>query len=92
MTVAAYRVVAEGITNALRHGRAGHVAVRVETTSPGRVVIDVRDDGVGGPIAPGVGLTSLRQRAEQLRGSLAVGPCDGGGILLHVELLTKEAS
>lgn len=92
VTVAAYRVVAEGITNALRHGRAGHVTVRVETTLPGHVVIDVRDDGVGGPIAPGVGLTSLRQRAEQLRGSLAVGPCYGGGTLLHVELLTKEAS
>jgi len=92
VTVAAYRVVAEGITNALRHGRASHVAVRVETTLPGHVTIDVRDDGVGGPIAPGVGLTSLRQRAEQLRGSLAVGPCDGGGVLLHVELPTMEAS
>lgn len=92
VTVAAYRVVAEGITNALRHGRASHVMVRVETTSPGRLTIDVRDDGAGGPIAPGIGLTSLRQRAEQLRGTLAVGPCDGGGTLLHVELPTKEAS
>jgi signal transduction histidine kinase len=92
VTVAAYRVVAEGITNALRHGQAGQVAVRVETTSHGQLIIDVQDDGVGGPIAPGVGLTSLRQRAEQLQGSLAVGPCDGGGVLLHVELPTKKAS
>lgn len=92
VTVAAYRVVAEGITNALRHGRASQVAVRVETMSTGHVTIDVWDDGVGGPIAPGVGLTSLRQRAEHLRGSLAVGPRDAGGVLLHVELPTKEAS
>ena len=92
VTVAAYRVVAEGITNALRHGRASHVAVLVESTLPGHVTIDVRDDGVGGPIAPGVGLTSLRQRAEQLCGSLVVESCDGGGVLLHVELPIKEAS
>ena len=86
VTVAVYRSVAEGITNALRHGRASHVAVRVATTVAGHVAVDVRDDGVGGPIAPGVGLTSLRQRAEQLGGSLAVGQYDGGGVLLHLEL------
>jgi signal transduction histidine kinase len=92
VTVAVYRSVAEGITNALRHGRASHVAVRVATTVAGHVAVDVRDDGVGGPIAPGVGLTSLRQRAEQLGGSLAVGPYDGCGVLLHVELPTKGAA
>lgn len=86
VSVAVYRSVAEGITNAVRHSRASYVAVRVATTADGRVVVDVRDDGLGGPIAPGVGLTSLRQRAEQLGGSLAVGPYDGSGVLLHVEL------
>ena len=90
--VAVYRFVAEGITNALRHGQASHVAVRVATTAAGHVAVDVRDDGVGGPIAPGVGLTSLRQRAEQLGGSLAVGPYEGGGVLLHVELPTEGAA
>ena len=91
VTVAVYRSVAEGITNALRHGGASHVAVRVARRC-GQVVVDVGDDGVGGPIAPGVGLTSLRQRAEQLGGSLVVGPRDGGGVLLHVELPTKGAA
>lgn len=89
VSIAVYRCVAEGITNAMRHGRASHVAVRVATTVAGIVIVNVRDDGVGGPIAPGVGLTSLRQRAEQLGGSLAVGSCDEGGVLLHVELPTK---
>ena len=86
VSVAAYRCVAEGVTNALRHGRAGNVTVQVAPTQTGRLAVDVRDDGLGGPIAPGVGLTSLRLRAEQLGGSLVVGPCDGGGVLLHVEL------
>jgi signal transduction histidine kinase len=92
VTVAVYRSVAEGITNALRHGRATHVAVRVATTAAGHVAVDVRDNGVGGPVAPGVGLTSLRQRAEQLGGSLAVGPYEGGGVLLHLELPVEEAA
>ena len=92
VAVAVYRCVAEGITNALRHGRASHVAVRLGMTVAGHVAIDVRDDGVGGPLAPGVGLTSLRQRAEQLGGSLSVGPDDGGGVRLHVVLPMKSAA
>ena len=87
VTVAVYRSVAEGITNALRHGAASHVSVRVDRGGRSRRRRR-RDDGVGGPIAPGVGLTSLRQRAEQLGGSLVVGPRDGRGTLLHVELPT----
>lgn len=92
VTVAVYRSVAEGVTNAVRHGRASQVVVRVATTAAGRVAVDVRDDGIGGPIAPGVGLTSLRQRAEQLGGSLAVEPHDGGGVLLHLELPAMGAA
>ncbi len=91
VVVAAYRCVAEGLTNAVRHGSARHVMVRVGTAHPGRVTVEVQDDGVGGPIAPGVGLTSLRQRAEQLGGSLSIGPCATGGMLLRVELPTADA-
>ena len=88
--VAVYRCVAEGVTNAIRHGNARHVAVEVETGRAGQIAVTVRDDGVGGVIAEGIGLTSLRHRAEHLGGSLWVGPCDAGGVLLHVELPTRE--
>jgi signal transduction histidine kinase len=91
VAVAVYRSVAEGITNALRHGRATHVAVRVSTAGT-RVCVEVHDDGVGGPIAPGVGLTSLRRRVEQLGGSLVVGPGPGTGVLLHLELPATGAA
>ncbi|ETK37688.1 sensor histidine kinase [Microbispora sp. ATCC PTA-5024] len=70
--VAVYRTVAEGITNALRHARAERIAVDVRTESGGRVRAEVRDDGAGGPITPGVGLSSLRRRAEELGGWLLV--------------------
>lgn len=91
VSVTVYRCVAEGLTNAVRHGRATRIAVQV-AISADQVVIDVRDDGLGGPIAPGVGLTSLRQRAEHLGGSLSAGPCDGGGVRLHVQLATTRPS
>ena len=92
VTVAVYRCVAEGVTNALRHGRAGNVTVRVAPTQAGQLAVDIRDDGLGGPIAPGVGLTSLRLRAEQLGGSLVVGPNKPRGVVLRVELPLEGAA
>ncbi len=92
VTVAVYRSVAEGVTNALRHGNARNVEVHVSTTEVGCVRVDVRDDGVGGPIAPGVGLTSLRRRAEQLDGTLVLQPRTGPGVLLRVEIPARGAT
>ena len=89
VSIAVYRSVAEGVTNAFRHGQAQQVLVQVVTDPVGRITVDVHDDGVGGPIVPGVGLTSLRARAEQLGGAMAVGPSDSGGVLLHMELPPK---
>jgi signal transduction histidine kinase len=87
IAVAVYRSVAEGITNALRHAGAGRVAVDVRTAS-GRVVVDVCDDGTGGPVIPGVGLSSLRRRAEELGGTLTVTAGRGTGTRLHLDLPT----
>ncbi|WP_426513996.1 sensor histidine kinase [Dactylosporangium sp. McL0621] len=85
VTVAVYRTVAEGLTNALRHARAARVAVAVRATPGGPVLVEVHDDGAGGPINPGVGLSSLRRRAEELGGTLdvAAGP---DGTRLRLEL------
>ena len=91
VSVTVYRSVAEGITNAARHGDPSRVAVRVSTSAE-RAVIDVLDDGTGGPIVPGIGISSLRQRAEHLGGSLSVASRDSGGVLLHVELPTGGAA
>jgi len=91
VTVAVYRTVAEGITNALRHAHAGQIRVDVRTDAAGRVVVDVRDDGAGGPITPGVGLSSLRRRAEELGGTLLVA-AGAGGTRLRVELPAAAAA
>lgn len=86
VTVAVYRCVAEGITNALRHGNPSRVTVEVRTGVAGRIEVDVCDDGTGGTVVPGVGLTSLLRRAEHLGGRLRVEPAQPTGVRLHVEL------
>jgi len=86
--VAIYRSVAEGITNALRHAAAGTIDVRVRALDD-LVVVDVTDDGVGGPVVPGVGLSSLVRRAESVGGRLTICPRDRG-TALHLELPAVE--
>ena len=76
--VAAYRIAVEALTNAVRHAGAEHVGVRMHVD--GALEIAVDDDGPGGGCwQPGVGLTSMRERAAELGGSLLAAPDDGGG-------------
>jgi signal transduction histidine kinase len=78
--VAVYRSVGEGITNGLRHASAAKIDVAVRTVA-GRVLVEVSDDGVGGPVVPGVGLSSLARRAETLGGVMTVCPGHPGTTL-----------
>ncbi len=89
VTLAVYRVVQEGLVNALRHARAQHVAVEV-TASSGRMRVSVSDDGVGLPenwSRPGhFGLRGLTERVERLGGTLQVCNRDEGGACLRAEI------
>lgn len=71
-----YRTIAEAVTNALRHASPTLVAVEVEQSADdGTLALRITDSGgrSGTPhIVPGVGLTSLRARAEALGGTLHV--------------------
>jgi signal transduction histidine kinase len=73
--VAAYAVAAEGLANAARHAGARAVTLRVDA-GPDAVVVRVTDDGRGVPpdAAPGLGIVSMRRRAEELGGRFTVGP------------------
>jgi signal transduction histidine kinase len=73
LDVAAYRIIAEAVTNAVRHAAPSRVEVRL-TEADGALEIDVTDDGRGLPDqpVPGLGLSSMRRRAEELGGELAV--------------------
>lgn len=73
-------VIRETVTNALRHGRAENVTVRVGEVG-GDVVVEVVDDGIG--ISPDVtrvnGLANLKSRAEELGGHMTVHSEKGRG-------------
>ncbi|OJY42241.1 MAG: sensor histidine kinase [Pseudonocardia sp. 73-21] len=67
----AYRVVQEALTNARRHAPGASVLVRVNGERGGRLVIEVRNDLVGGaPGPPGNGLVGLAERAALAGGRL----------------------
>ncbi len=70
--VAAYRIATEAITNSLRHAQARYCAVQLGVD--GRLTLEIHDDGIGLPAIylPGVGLASMRERAEELGGSFAI--------------------
>ncbi|WP_027140760.1 MULTISPECIES: sensor histidine kinase [Pseudofrankia] len=84
--VAAYRIVLEAVTNAARHSGSADVWLTVEARTD-RLVLAVRDGGRGAAAnwRPGVGLQSMRERAEQVGGTLTAGPGPAGGEV-HAEI------
>jgi signal transduction histidine kinase len=74
---AAYFTVAEALANAIKHGQAKHVEIRINSQN-GVLVTEIVDDGAGGADPAGQGLTGLRQRAEALDGTLQVTSPGGG--------------
>ncbi|RBQ19570.1 sensor histidine kinase [Spongiactinospora rosea] len=82
-----YRVLQEGLTNALRHAEAREVHGRL-TFGEDRVTLVINDDGKGGERdgAGGFGLPSLAERTRALRGVLTAGNAEGGGFELRAEL------
>lgn len=81
--IVVYRFVAEAVTNALRHARPARVQVRVEASRTDLRAM-VADDGRGGPVVPGVGLTSLATRAREVGGRLDVEPGPSGGLVVSI--------
>src|SRR5829696_4271232 len=80
--VAAYRIIQEAMTNVARHARARTCRVRLSFDQIGSILeLETTDDGVGMPEdrRAGVGLSSMRERAEELGGALVVEPGSEGG-------------
>jgi signal transduction histidine kinase len=83
--LAAYFVVAEALTNAVKHGAPSRVSVLLEQRQD-RLFVTVADDGRGGArITPGSGLAGLRDRLEALDATLAVDSRLGHGTTIHAE-------
>ena len=77
-----YRIAQEAIHNAVQHGRARQITVRLSANGSG-TALAVRDDGCGLPAdvsrAPGMGLRVMQHRASVIGGQLVLQPRRGGG-------------
>jgi signal transduction histidine kinase len=86
---AAYRILQESLTNAIRHAGRARVTVTLRY-GPGALELLVADDGRGpdGPAAQGggQGVVGMRERAELLGGELTAGPRPGGGFQVRARL------
>src|SRR6266478_346159 len=89
VSLAAYRVVQEGLVNAVRHAQARHVMIDVSSTAE-RMIVSVADDGVGLSAQwsrPGhFGLRGLAERVEHLGGGLQVRNSEPHGVTLTAEI------
>jgi signal transduction histidine kinase len=86
-----FRIAQEALHNALRHARAGHIAVRLEENGEG-LGLSVSDDGAGfDPDAAALrarrlGLTSMEERARELGGRLSIESAPGAGTSVRLEV------
>jgi signal transduction histidine kinase len=88
VSLSAYRIVQEALTNALRHSASSRVEVRLGW-EPSLLRIEVRDDGSGPTgAADGHGLVGIRERVALHGGALTTGRSDWGGYLLAATLPT----
>ena len=88
MSLAAYRVVQESLTNVLRHAAARRAEVAL-AYGDDALVVTVSDDGRGSDPtarAGGHGLAGMRERVTVLGGRLDAGPRDGGGFAVRARL------
>jgi signal transduction histidine kinase len=81
----AYFIVAEAMTNVVKHSRAAGAQVTA-AVDDGTLSVEVRDDGTGGADPEGHGLLGLRDRAAALGGRLRIDSPHGGGTVVTVEL------
>jgi len=79
------RLTGEALTNVVRHAAASHC--RVELRVDGAVYLRISDDGTGGLTGvEGLGIGSMRARAEELGGRCEVRTPDGGGTVVEAVL------
>jgi signal transduction histidine kinase len=86
--VAAYRIAQEGLTNVVRHAAASSCFIQLAITGVGGLCLEIVDNGHGLPTGRpvGVGLLSMRERAEELGGECVIEPAPGGGTRVSVRL------
>jgi two-component system sensor histidine kinase DegS len=94
LSIHLYRVMQEALNNVARHSNSKSVAVRLRFL-PEAVVLEVQDEGVGfqGQHTRGLGLVSMRERAELMNGEIEFSSAENVGVLVRVTVpLAAEAT
>jgi signal transduction histidine kinase len=81
----AYFIVAEALTNVVKHSRAARAEVRAEVED-GFLALEVRDDGVGGADPQGHGLVGVADRVAALGGELRIESAESDGTVVSARL------
>jgi len=90
--VAAYRIVQEAVNNAVKHANAGAITVTLALLQtgeqPSSLRVEISDNGVGLPPGHpvGIGLHSMKERAEELGGAFLIRAGEEGGTLVAAQL------
>jgi two-component system sensor histidine kinase UhpB len=91
---AAYRVVQEGLNNAVRHGRPSEVWVSLSDEAGGELVVQVRDNGADasgeGGRSPGFGIAGMRERVALAGGTLDIERGEGWSVLARLPTVHKR--
>lgn len=80
-----YRVMQEALNNVARHSNSKRAAVRLRFL-PAAVVLEVQDEGIGFQerVTQGLGLISMRERAELVNGAIEFAKGEKGGVLVRI--------
>jgi signal transduction histidine kinase len=90
--LSAYRIVQEGLTNALKHAPGSNAEVIIRFLD-NKVNLEIADDGKEATVEDGLGhgLVGMRERVALYGGTLEAGPREGGGFVLRAELPLEVA-
>lgn len=83
-----YRIVQEALSNAVRHGKATRMVIRVEESQDG-LDVSLSDNGKGmdlNELREGLGLRNMRERVERLSGLFSLESCREKGTCLRIRL------
>jgi signal transduction histidine kinase len=87
VTIHLYRVLQEALTNVARHSKSTSASVRLKYL-PAMVILEIEDRGIGFGKAEGkgMGLISMRERAELVNGRVEILVAEGGGALIRLSV------